>query len=92
MDKRMYESLKFDRFPEINFSLYRVEKIVPINGKGDIFILGFLEIAGKKKLDNLLLSTQKITDKTIQISLTKSRFSIWAHCCLTFYVDDFKCL
>ena len=71
MDERMYESLKFDRFPEIKFSLYQVEKIVPINGRGEIIILGFLEIAGRKKLENLHLITQKLTNDTIQISLTK---------------------
>lgn len=71
LDERMHKSLKFDQFPQIKFSLFQVEKNVPINEMGELLIWGFLEIAGKKKLEDLHLITQKLTKDAIQFSLTK---------------------
>ncbi|MEX0998039.1 MAG: YceI family protein [Flavobacteriaceae bacterium] len=71
MNRKMHEALKKDKFPTIKFSLDRVEKIEPKNGKGEIHTLGYLEIAGKKQLVELLLNAEKLDDKTIQIKLTK---------------------
>lgn len=71
MDIKMQEALKKETYPEIKFTLDRVEKIQSINGKGDIFTQGYLEIAGIKKLIELDLILEKINNRTIQIKLSK---------------------
>lgn len=71
MDKKMYEALKIESFPEIKFTLKRIEKIEPNNGKGTIYTIGYLEIAGKNQLVELLLNAEKLDKETIQIKLTK---------------------
>ena len=71
MDKKMLEALKKEKFPDIKFSLDHVEKITPKNGKATIYTLGYLEIAGKKQLVELLLNAEKADNETIQIKLTK---------------------
>ena len=71
MDRKMHEALKREKFPDIKFSLERIEKMEAKNAENEIYTLGFLEIAGKKQLVELILNAKKLTDKTTQIKLTK---------------------
>lgn len=71
MDKKLLEALKNDKFPEIKFSLDRIKKIEPINGKATIYTEGYLEIAGQSKLVELIVNAETLDTDTIQIKLTK---------------------
>lgn len=71
MNGKMYKALNKDTFPTVNYTLYRVEKNDIKNGQGELYTLGYLEIAGKKQLVDLVVHIEKVDAETSQIKLTK---------------------